>query len=191
MARFSSFTRGFRFQATQDQNVTALGVYDVDLDGLTLNVSSTGANVGLWDDTGTLLGDVSVPGGTNAPIIDGFRYAALDTPVGLTTGSFYRVGANTQDIINIDHIRTVTADTLNGIDTVQSVTGSAGGILTFPSFFADNPGEVQLGGMVLFGDVPSASVPFEFSPAMGLLLAGGLLGGRQLQRRRQAKKLVD
>ena len=36
----------------------------------------------------------------------------------------------------------------------------------------------------------TAAVPFEFSPTLGLLLAGGLWGGSHLHRKHRAKKVV-
>jgi hypothetical protein len=36
----------------------------------------------------------------------------------------------------------------------------------------------------------SAAVPFEFSPSLGLLLIGGLFGGKHLYRKQKASKVV-
>ena len=168
----SNWTRGFRFQATQDLTVTALGVYDIDLDGLTLNGAITGVDVGLWSDSGTLLGQVLVPGGTTAPILDGFRYENLSSNIDLTTGSFYRVAADMSDITvssGGDYVDGATPSAVNGITPIQSYVDRSSGGLDFPQSTEDLPGEVQLGGNIIFDD-GSASVPFEFSPAMGLLV---------------------
>jgi hypothetical protein len=186
----NSVTRGFRFQATQNLTVTALGVFDIGSNGLTLPSSKTGVDVGLWNDTGTLLGQVLVPGGTTASILDSFRYASLTSNVSLTSGNFYRVGADMSDISDSpDTIANATAGTLNGIGSVQSARSAATG-LVFPSSLVGNPGQVQLGGNILY-DNSSTSVPFEFRPTLGFLLVGGLFGCSKVYCRYQSNKILD
>jgi hypothetical protein len=188
---FNSATRGFRFQATQNLTVTALGVFDIDSDGLTIPLSKTGVDVGLWNDSGTLLAQVSVPGGTTASILDGFRYANLTTSINLTSNSFYRVGADMSDISDDpDTIANATAGTLNGIGSVQSARNSITDGLAFPGDLVGEPGEVQLGGNILF-DNSSTSVPFEFSPTLGFLLVGGLFASLKVYRRYQNNNILN
>ena len=173
----SNFTRGFRFRATEDLTVTALGVYDIDQDGIT---SSGGVDVGLWDDSGTLLGQVLVSGGTAAPILDGFRYATLGTSIDLTTGSFYRVAADLFDISDSpDSISNAVPDTVNGIDSIQEAWV---GSFAFPNYLITS-GQAQLGGNILFED--SVPVPFEVDATLGLLLVGGLFAGNKMYRRQR------
>jgi hypothetical protein len=69
--------------------LTYLGVWDEHSDGLT-----NAHTVGLWDDAGTLLASVDISAGTAAPLIDGFRYAALSIPVTLLPGETYVLGAS-------------------------------------------------------------------------------------------------
>lgn len=69
-------------------SVTSLGIWDEGANGLTDSHA-----VGLWDSTGTLLGSVTVPSGTGGTLSNSFRYAALGTPVTLTAGQSYTLGA--------------------------------------------------------------------------------------------------
>ncbi|VEP18536.1 conserved hypothetical protein [Hyella patelloides LEGE 07179] len=168
--------------------MTALGVYDVGEDGLFLESGRTGVDVGLWDNSGTLLGQVLVSGGTTAPILDGFRYENLGASIDLTTGSFYRVAADMRDINGLDLLSGANPISPNRINPTQTYFQSS---FSFPTRTRDNPGQVALGGNILFDNAASASVPFEFSPTLGLLLVGGLFGGRQMYRSYQNKKIVD
>jgi hypothetical protein len=93
---------GFNFTVTgtSDLTVTSLGFIDKDTDGL-----ATSHRVGLWlggstsgtspSATGPLLGSVTVASGTASPLIGGYRYVALTTPVILEAGSTYTIGAET------------------------------------------------------------------------------------------------
>jgi hypothetical protein len=47
-----------------------------------------------------------------------------------------------------------------------------------------------LAGVTFSAASGSTSVPFEFSPTLGLLLVGGLFGGNHLRRQHRASKLV-
>ena len=82
-------TNGWRFQALSNINVTALGTWDEGEDGLPAQVE-----VGLWTDTGTLLGSLTLGSGTTESLISGFRFADLASSIALTAGQFYRIGAN-------------------------------------------------------------------------------------------------
>lgn len=87
---------GFRFQPTAAIQVTSLGYYDRNQDGLTLN-----HQVGIYDFlTQTLLASTTVGAGST---LDGlFRYNAI-TPLTLNAGQSYMVvgfhpGSTTQDL---------------------------------------------------------------------------------------------
>ncbi|ELS03704.1 hypothetical protein Xen7305DRAFT_00034280 [Xenococcus sp. PCC 7305] len=168
-------TDGFRFRAIQDLNVTALGVFDIDNDGL----NATTVDVGLWDDSGTLLGSVAVSGGTNAPILNGFRYQNLGSSINLTSGNFYRVAADMTDISGLNSRNFVTASTLNGIDSVEIAFGP--GDLSFPANHFGG-GFANLGGNILFED--AVPVPFELSPNLGIIILGGIWGVSRLRKKR-------
>lgn len=170
----SSSTHGFRFQATQNLNVTALGVFDIDSDG----INATTVDVGLWDDSGILLRQVAVPGGISAPIQDGFRYQTLGTSINLTPGDFYRVAADLSDISGTNSKNFANASILNGIDSVQIAFGSGG--FSFP---ANNFGDgfANLGGNILFTE--ATPVPFELSPNLAIFILGGIWGFSRLRKR--------
>jgi hypothetical protein len=68
---------------------SALGLFDQDLDGF-----SEAHNVSIWTSTGTLLGSVTVPTGSLAPLLGEFRYAPLPAPVTLFSGQTYVIAAN-------------------------------------------------------------------------------------------------
>ena len=136
---FSNVNRGFRFRATEDATVAALGVYDIDADGLN---APSGVRVGLWDDVGTLLGQVTVQGGTASPLQDGFRYENLVSGIDLTSGSFYRVAASQFDILsNPNYINNAVPITVNKIDSIEEVAFN--GPFGFPDILQTS-GEAQL-----------------------------------------------
>jgi hypothetical protein len=74
---------GWSFTANTDVQVGALGMWDEGGDGFVEDV-----NVGLWTDSGTLLGLATV--GSTDGLDAGFRFAAI-TPVLLTGGNSYTV----------------------------------------------------------------------------------------------------
>ncbi|MEI9961385.1 MAG: hypothetical protein WDM76_09750 [Limisphaerales bacterium] len=68
---------------------SALGLFDQDLDGF-----SEAHNVNIWSSTGILLGSVTVPAGSLAPLQGEFRYVSLLAPVTLVSGETYVIAAN-------------------------------------------------------------------------------------------------
>ena len=82
-------TAGFDFTVGSNALlVTALGLWDQSQNGFT-NTHT----VGLWDNTGNLLAQVSISSGTVDPLTGAFRYVTLATPVTLNAGSTYVLGA--------------------------------------------------------------------------------------------------
>ena len=75
--------------------VNYLGYYDNGGDGL---VNSH--VVSLWDNSNgnTLLASVTVPAGTAAPLVDGFRWVQLPSTVNLTYNNWYVIGAQTDNV---------------------------------------------------------------------------------------------
>lgn len=70
-------------------SVTQFGVYDSGGDGLAQTNT-----VGLWDESGTLLGFAGFPPGTAAPLVGEFRYAFLGSgPLLLNANTSYVLGA--------------------------------------------------------------------------------------------------
>jgi hypothetical protein len=55
--------------------------------------------VTLWDDsTKAVLGSATVPAGTTAPLVDGYRWVMLSTPINLTYNHYYAIGAATDGV---------------------------------------------------------------------------------------------
>lgn len=80
-------TDGWEFSVESPVTVSSLGVWDHKGDGL-----GTAIPVGMWDSDGELLASVTIPAGTKAREVDGFRYVAIRT-VRLEAGQNYIIGA--------------------------------------------------------------------------------------------------
>ena len=65
-----------------------LGVYDAGSDGL-----GQSHPVGIYTTGGALLASATVPSGTAAPIVNGFRWVSLTTPLTLNAGTSYVLAA--------------------------------------------------------------------------------------------------
>lgn len=85
-------TVGFTFTPSSSITVTHVGFWDNGDDGLAVS-----HQVGIWQNTGlTLLASESVPSGTTAPLTGGFRYVELSSPLVLSAGVLYRIGASVE-----------------------------------------------------------------------------------------------
>jgi hypothetical protein len=73
-------------------DVNWLGYYDKDGDGL---VNSH--VVSLWDGA-TVVAQVTIPAGTSAPLVNGYRWAPLASTVGLWYGHWYVIGAQVDGV---------------------------------------------------------------------------------------------
>jgi hypothetical protein len=122
-------TLGYQFSPVVDMNVSALGVYDGGIDGAGLQMAR---DVGLFTATGTLLVSASVD--NSAPLINGFRFAAVSPLVlnagqGYVLAAYYALGAGGQGdkvlatILNPHPLLTLTQHTL----------GEGGASLAFPT----------------------------------------------------------
>ncbi len=76
-------TVGWSFLVTSPILVTALGYYDANANGL-----GSSHEVGLWSADQRLLATVTVPAGTGASLVSGFRYSGL-APLLLDVGTYY------------------------------------------------------------------------------------------------------
>ena len=83
----SDGTSGSVFTANTSLWITALGIWDGR--GSLVNAH----DVGLWTAGGSLLASVTVPSGTGAPYVNGYRWVNLSAPVPLTAGNTYVLGA--------------------------------------------------------------------------------------------------
>jgi hypothetical protein len=81
-------TKGWAFTISSPVLVTQLGLWDQGNNGL--NASHV---VTIWTSTGTLMAQTTIPSGTGATLIDGFRYVSITSvllPAGsYTIGGFY------------------------------------------------------------------------------------------------------
>jgi hypothetical protein len=88
----SAWTLGWKFTVNESSSIHTLGVYDSGQDGL-----ASQADVGLWlASGGTPLAQTTIAAGTAAPLDGYFRFASV-TPVALTPGVEYIVGAYLAD----------------------------------------------------------------------------------------------
>jgi hypothetical protein len=157
------FSAGFVFSVTVPIQVTDLGAFDLDGDGL-LNTHE----VGIYDNNTTdLLASVTV---TSAdPLIDGFRYAPI-TPMTLDPSSTYIVAAGDYDGMNEDSAVLVLPADLTvapGILYYQGAVSQVNAGLHYPTLgfqpdlaafggsfrytVAPEPTELELAGTSLLG----------------------------------------
>jgi len=74
--------------------VNWLGYYDHNGDAL-----ASSHQITLWDNsTETIIASATVPAGTAAPLIDGYRWVELSSTVTLNPGSYYVIGAQTDGV---------------------------------------------------------------------------------------------
>ena len=81
-------TVGSKFTVGANALVDKLGFEDQLVNGL-----ASSHQVGLWNSSGILLASVTVQSGTGSVLIGNWRYETLPTPVTLTAGATYIVGA--------------------------------------------------------------------------------------------------
>jgi hypothetical protein len=91
----SDETLGYAFTLSHAVTVTALGVFDLNNDGL--NTSHT---VTIWTSTGTQVVQATVPAGTVGTLIDGFRYVSIFSSTlaagNYTIAGFYSAASDEQ-----------------------------------------------------------------------------------------------
>jgi len=80
---------GWRFDVLSSMTVVGLGWFDDAGDGLVLS-----HQIGLWDNTGTLLASATVSAGTTDPLVGQFRTAGIN-PLVLAAGMGYTIGGYT------------------------------------------------------------------------------------------------
>ena len=86
---WSGATIGWEFSISQTLNITALGIFDENNDGL-----ATSHQVGIWNLSGTLLVSTTVLSGTSSVLLDRFRYESANYTLAAGT---YVVGAYMPD----------------------------------------------------------------------------------------------
>lgn len=141
----SQITYGYNFTvgATSLQ-ATALGVFNNG------DVSFGDSHLaGLWDSGGTLLGAVSVASGAPADYAGDFAYANLSSPVTLTAGNTYTVGA----------FFPTTADT-----TPVSATVTFDSNITLNSYDYQRGSSLSIPNTVNGNAIPAVNVQFSAVP---------------------------
>jgi hypothetical protein len=170
-------TVGFSFTLKENpMNVTSLGVYDANTNGL-----SRTNYVGLWDNSGVLLASVTINRSTNAPLVGFFRWADLVTPVTLSAFGTYRIGAQA-DIGEDRYSGNIplgqfsgTAETTNVVFN-GAVRGNSSGVFEFPD-------STPSAGQAIIG--PNASFEVIPEPTTYALLTMAGVGALWFAKRRR------
>jgi len=160
---FAFNTFGSLFTVVTACTVTDLGAYDHGQDGLNASMP-----VGIWSADGTLLASTTVT--TSDKLVGFFRYHTLTTPVALTAGQQYYVGAMVAD--NLDAVGQSPASfTVDPRITFNSTVGNGGPSLVMPIYFVgDTPGYIT-SNFILSDSTPTPAVT-SISPASGSTAAG-------------------
>jgi hypothetical protein len=180
---------GFGFTVgSEDLLVTRLGVLDLDQFSIG-NGLSTEHTVTLWNADGTsVLGSATVPAGGIAPLVNGFRYVDLATPIQLTAGQAYVLGASYANPLGIfpnDFLRFNTVAQMQSIIS-GDVTYNQGRIALgsgFPTGVVNTGGYVGPNFEYSVGSAPPGSAVPAPPTVIGGLFGVALLGVRRLRRR--------
>ena len=175
------FSLGTTFTVgSADQTILDLGVFDGANppggsvgDGLLSSIP-----VGLFDSAGNLIASATVPSGTGATLLNGFRYVSI-TPISLTSGNTYTLAAYYSS---------------SDADTLLDQGGSPSTSTAFQNYLAAFTGSNSVGslsfptghtnGVAYVGPNLEFAVP---EPAASLMTLGGLclFGIRSARRRRR------
>jgi hypothetical protein len=134
----SNGTIGWSFSVVgTDITVTSLGLYDSGGNGL-----ADAHAVGLWTSGGTLLASATIPSGSGATLLGGYRYVAI-APVPLSAGQSYVIGAlyptQSGDNIIFNSTQTYVAPVSFGQSRQTGLNLTGTDPLTFPALNASLP----------------------------------------------------
>jgi hypothetical protein len=154
-----SYSVGWSFTVNQPTEVSSLGYFDHLNDGL------AGVHeVGIWTSGGVLVTSAVVPGGTSAPIVNGFRYVSIPVTI-LAPGSYVIGGqSNASDMFwaSVSGFQASPLITFGAAFYIESTT------LTRPTIPGPGVGFAYFGpGMLIsaapLDTPPSASAGVDFS----------------------------
>lgn len=176
-----TFTIGNRFTVgASDISVDALGFYDDGQNGLIAN-----HDVALWTGSGTLLRQVVVSAGTVDPLVGFFRYGTI-SPITLSAGQTYVVAGQYNDLTDSYTTNYSGLSIDPAINNLVELDVSSTSI-TFPVFSQGTLAQGRAIGANI--DFNLVSVPFEFSPAFGLSILGGLYLARNYAKKIGKKRI--
>jgi len=90
-----NFEAGLEFTVgAQNLDVTSLGILGLNMNSNIGNPLVVDHIVSLWTSSGTFIESVTVPAGTGGTLVNGFYFSDLATPVTLSAGQSYVLGAN-------------------------------------------------------------------------------------------------
>lgn len=171
---------GWAFFTNESITVDTLGFWDEGSDGLVAS-----HQVGIWDGTGSiLLGSVTVQSGTGSsvkgPVIAGgtFRFESLVTPIHLSLGQEYVIGALTDDN-DLFALRTSGVTSQSQVTYVQPRQSDSNSGFVKPTEVNSFDNQAYFGPNFTIATVPEPST-------FALLTIGGLaLAGYGWRRKRQ------
>lgn len=167
---------------------------DLTINSLDVNLASgsaIGDEIEVYTKNGTYVGSETTPGDwtlVSTTALTSVEPTGTPTPIDVpdfflnanTTYGFYVTLNTGNDLKYTDGANTYTNSDLE----IQTGVGKG-----YP-FEASFTPRTWNGTINYTSDASAASVPFEFSPSLGLLLVGGLFGGSHLYRQHKAKKVV-
>jgi hypothetical protein len=184
-------TLGWSFRPLSEMQLTDLGFYDADGDGL------LGAHrVGVWNSAGGLLADVFVPAGTAAALQSGYRYVSVPA-LTLLPGETYVIGATAQGLPNFKGLEVTVFDPYSFyyVDPATLVVDSNLSLLSFRRFIAPEdglpqlpPGDLNYPPLDILNEYPLApNFQFNLVPEPGSLLSLSLLSLFLAARKNRSK----
>ncbi len=154
---------GWQFSVTENIDVSALGWFDWNEDGL-----NRSHEVGIWNISGSnLITSTTIPSGTVATLDSGFRYTSLTSSVTLQTGQTYIIAGhdigNSGDPHVWDALLSGFNNQVNGFNvdariTLQDAVGSPAGSFSFPTGTIGDARQALMGPNLVIIPEPSTTV---------------------------------
>lgn len=167
---------GWTFHVNNAVMVSALGVYDLDSDGL-----SQAHDVGVYRMSDhSLLASATVPSGSSGTLDAGFRYTGLSGMLNLAVDDYVIVMTMQAGSPDRQYIMANSVTTDPDITWINSAFGG-GNSLGYPSMIGPYAKGMFGPNMELERSTQPQSVP---EPTTGLLMAGGILAWLTARRRR-------